>query len=72
MVDIEDTIPNAEQEQQLIEKVLDKTRYQGSFNNYVTQNYKIFTYLPILVTLFYGKILFYKYERNAGNLTYLP
>ena len=32
---------------------------EGSFNNYVTQNYKILTYLPIFVTLFYNKISFY-------------
>ena len=25
---------------------------KGSFNNYVTQNYKILTYIPIFVTLF--------------------
>ena len=31
----------------------------GSFNNYVTQNYKILTYLPIFVTLFYNKISSY-------------
>ena len=29
---------------------------QESFNNYVTQNYKILDYLPIFVTLFYDKI----------------
>ena len=29
---------------------------EGPFNNYVTQNYKILTYLPIFVTLFYNKI----------------
>ena len=40
---------------------------KGSFNNQVTQNYKILTYLPIFVTLFYNKISF-----NAGNFPYLP
>ena len=33
---------------------------KGSFNNYITHNYKILTYLPIFVTLFYDKISFYK------------
>ena len=33
---------------------------KGSFNNYVTQNYKILTYLPIFVTLFYDIISFYR------------
>ena len=52
--------------------VSDNSWPKGSFNNYLTQNCKILTYLLTFVTLFYNKISFHKLERNAGNLTYLP